>query len=191
MGRIHRRWGELADTDEERLSARGEAAVPGGLFHSPAFHAHERGEIDDGEFFDAARRILHLTLTDAQMLDGWNSIFLGEMAGIRAILARVRGRIPLYVLSNTNPAHQAHWSRTYADLLAPFDHLFTSNELGARKPEPAAFASVLARMGQPADLVLFFDDVLDNVPAARSFGLLAEQATSTSDIAHAITPVRP
>ena len=179
------RWAQLAGVSVETVDARATAKLMG----SAAFHGHERGEITDAAFFAHLRSTLALDLTDAQFLDGWNAIFLGEMAGIRDVLARVRGERPLYVFSNTNNAHQAYWSVQYADLLKPFAKVFVSNELGARKPEPAAFAAVVAGIGVPAQRVLFFDDAASNVQGARACGLRAVQVTSTADIERSLADI--
>jgi FMN phosphatase YigB (HAD superfamily) len=53
----------------------------------------------------------------------------------------------------------------------PGNHV--SHEIGARKPEPAAFRSVVADMGLAPDRVLFFDDSAENVAGARACGLRA------------------
>lgn len=59
----------------------------------------------------------------------------------------------------------------YDDLL---DGAFWSYELRAAKPDPAFFTTVLDRLDLDAADVLFVDDNLRNVEAARSVGLAAE-----------------
>ena len=120
------------------------------------------------------------------MLDGWNSIFIGEMAGIREALARVPETLPMYVFSNTNAAHQPYWATAYADLLAPFRKVYTSHEIGHRKPEAAAFQAVAGDMGVAPARVLFFDDSMANVEGARAFGMQAVHVATTADIMAAL-----
>ena len=153
---------------------------------SEIFHGHERGTVSDAAFFAHLRQTLDIDISDAQFLEGWNAIFIGEMAGIRDCLARVQGRLPLYVFSNTNAPHVAHWSVHFADLLAPFDKVYVSNTLGHRKPDAAAFAAVVADIGVPAERVLFFDDVADNVSGAQASGLQAVQVASAVQIERAL-----
>ncbi|MFL6837962.1 MAG: HAD family phosphatase, partial [Bradyrhizobium sp.] len=57
-----------------------------------AWQRHERGEIDDREFFAALRASLGIEITDTQFLEGWNAIFTGEMPGIAPLLARAAKR---------------------------------------------------------------------------------------------------
>jgi putative hydrolase of the HAD superfamily len=59
----------------------------------------------------------------------------------------------------------------YDDL---FDVSCYSYELGARKPDPEFFRQALRRIDADATTVLFIDDNLPNVEAAREVGLNAE-----------------
>ena len=185
--RVHARWAELAGVPVADIARRSGAHVAG----SDAFQRHERGEISNAAFFAHLRRALEIDLTDAQLQDGWNSIFVGEMPGIRPILARARGALPLYAFSNTNPVHQACWSVRFADVLAPFRRIYVSNEIGARKPEVAAFDAVAADIGLAPQRILFFDDLAPNVAGARASGMRAVQVTAAADIERALTELGP
>jgi glucose-1-phosphatase len=183
VARAHARWAELAGVPVADIVERSRARISG----SEAFHRHERGEIADSEFFAHLRSALEIDLTREQIEDGWNAMFVGEMPGIRGILSRARQVLPLYAFSNTNASHQACWSARFADLLAPFQKIYVSNEIGARKPEAAAYRAVVADMGVLPQRILFFDDKAENVAGARASGLQAVQVTSTADIAHALS----
>lgn len=50
---------------------------------------------------------------------------------------------------------------------------FVSSDLGARKPDPAAYEAVLGELGVPAEQVLFVDDRPVNRVPARSLGMRA------------------
>jgi putative hydrolase of the HAD superfamily len=182
QARVHARWAECAGVPAQQIATLIAARVAGG----EAFCRHERGEISDAAFFAHLREELKIQLSDAEFLDGWNAIFLGEMPGIRGVLASVHGQVPLYIFSNTNLAHQTHWSDAFCELLAPFRKIYVSHELGARKPEPAAFRAVLADMGVAPERVLFFDDKAENVEGARACGLRAVEVASASEIAQAL-----
>lgn len=176
------RWAELAGIPAAALAAQLRLRISGG----DAYCRHERGEISDQAFFAHVRGELALELTDAQFEDGWNAIFIGEMPGIRRLLASVSGRLALYAFSNTNPAHRAHWSQRFADLLAPFQKVYVSHEIGARKPEAAAFRTVVADIGVAPERVLFFDDSAENVAGARACGLRAVKVDGPSDVERAL-----
>jgi putative hydrolase of the HAD superfamily len=180
--RVHARWAELAGVPLGHIEQRHAARIVG----SEPFRRHERGQITDAAFFAHVRRELEIDLSHDQLIDGWNAIFIGEMPGIRAVLSRAQGKLPLYAFSNTNAAHQAYWSIHFADLLASFRKIYASNEIRARKPETAAFQAVVADMGVAPHRVLFFDDALENVAGARASGLLAVQVATAIDVERAL-----
>jgi len=145
--------------------------------------AHERGEIDDAAYFAHLRRTLGIALADEAMLAGWNAIIGEPMPGIEALIPRLAAERPLYVFSNTNPAHIAHFTPRFAALLSHFRRTFTSCELGRRKPEPEAFARLASEIGAPPSRLAFFDDVEENVAGARRAGLQAYRVRSAAEIA--------
>jgi putative hydrolase of the HAD superfamily len=151
-----------------------------------AYKRHERGEISDAEFFAALRGSLGIEVSDAQFLEGWNAIFAGEMPEIAALLARAARRLPLYAFSNTNRAHEAHFSQQFAQVLGHFRKLFLSSTIGLRKPDAEAYDHVVREIGVPAARIVFFDDSADNIEGARARGLFAVHVTSTRDVAEAL-----
>jgi FMN phosphatase YigB (HAD superfamily) len=178
QARAYARWAELAGVPMRDIAS----LVRERILDGEAYCRHERGEMSDAQFFAHLRRDLKIALSDAQFVDGWNRIFIGEMPGIRRVLASAQGLLPLYAFSNTNAAHQAYWSRNFCELLAPFRKIYVSHELGARKPEPAAFRTVVADMGFAPDRVLYFDDRPENVAGARACGLVAVEVTMAAEI---------
>lgn len=147
---------------------------------------HERGEISDDVFFAHLRDALGIDLTPEQFRQGWNAIFVGEMPGIADLLARASKRWPLYAFSNTNPAHVAHFSERHADLLGRFRSVFLSSSIGLRKPDAKSYEHVIAEIGMPADRIVFFDDLQENIEAARACGLQTVHVTSPTSVAEAL-----
>ena len=151
-----------------------------------AYRRHERGEISDAEFFASLRASLGIDVTDAQFLEGWNAVFAGTMPEIEPMLARAAEHLPLYAFSNTNRAHQEHFSERFADVLGHFRKVFLSSTIGLRKPEAAAYDHVVKEIGVPAERIVFFDDLQENIEGARARGLIAVHVTSTRDVADAL-----
>jgi putative hydrolase of the HAD superfamily len=172
-------WAAHAGCAADELAAR--------FILDDAFRHHETGKIDDTAFFESLRQSLGISITDAQFLQGWNSIFSGEMTGISELLARAATRMPLYAFSNTNPAHVAHFSAAFAEVLGHFREIYLSSTIGLRKPDAAAYDHVVRAIGVPASKILFFDDSAANIEGARSRGLVAIHVTSTDDVARALT----
>ncbi len=86
------------------------------------------------------------------------------------LLPRLKGRYCLLLGSNTNELHAAHFTRQFEAVLANFDALVMSHQVGVRKPKPGFFEACqkLAR-GGPAECV-FIDDLPANVEGARAHG---------------------
>jgi HAD superfamily hydrolase (TIGR01509 family) len=151
-----------------------------------AYKRHETGEIDDAEFFAALRASLGISISDAQFLEGWNAVFAGEMPGIAPLLARAAKHLPLYAFSNTNRPHVAHFTTAFAGVLGHFREVFVSSTIGLRKPDAAAYDHVVEAIGVPAQRIVFFDDLAENIEGARARGLNAIQVTSSDDVARAL-----
>lgn len=174
-------WGNRAGCAPETLATRFEA--------DEVYRRHERGEIGARSYMESLRISLGLSLNDAQMLEGWNSLFVGEMPGIRPLLAAAQTVFPLYVFSNTNAAHADFFRKEYADLLRPVKRLFLSQEIGMRKPEIRAFRHVANEIGLPPGRIAFFDDLEENVKAARDAGLQAWHVPHKQDLARCLLPI--
>lgn len=185
--------GVLIDIDFDRALAAWQAhsrLPPAQLrerfaFDEP-FRRHETGRLDDAGYFGHLRTLLALDCDLAQVEAGFNAILIAEIAETVQVLAALRGRVPCYAISNTNPAHVLHMRRAFPGLLDRFDHVFTSHEIGHRKPQLESFAHVLQAIGLPAGEVLLFDDLAPNVAAARGMGLQAVLVKSPADVRDAL-----
>jgi putative hydrolase of the HAD superfamily len=171
-------WAGHAGCDPSDIVAR--------FVRGETYRQHELGRISDAAYFDSLRTGLGIDLSDAQLLEGWNAIFAGEMPGIAALLARAAKRLPLYAFSNTNQPHVEHFSRLHADLLGHFRELYLSSRIGLRKPDAAAYDHVVKAIGVPASRIVFFDDLGENVEGARARGLQAIHVRAPTDVADAL-----
>jgi glucose-1-phosphatase len=147
---------------------------------------YESGKISGAAYFDRLRKMLGVKISNEQLLEGWNAIFVGAIPGIAPLLARAGQRLPLYVLSNTNPPHIAHFSKAYAELLGHFREMYLSSTIGFVKPDAAAYDHVVKAIGAPAERIIFFDDLAENIDGARAYGLTAIHVKSSEDVAGAL-----
>lgn len=150
------------------------------------YEGHERGEIDEQQYFASLRKSLGLDLTDEQFIEGWNSIYIGELPNIRKQLSRLGKKFPLYAFTNSNPTHQTVWKRQYRDTLSLFCKIFISSDMGMRKPEPESFRTIARGIGVPLQNILFFDDTEENVEGAISMGMQTVHVRAISDIEKAV-----
>jgi putative hydrolase of the HAD superfamily len=102
------------------------------------------------------------------------------------LVARLRrpGR-PMYFLSNM-PAPYADELERRHEFVRTFDDGVFSGRVGLMKPEPEIFAVAAQRFGPPANDLVFLDDHLPNVQAARSAGWNALHFTGAAAAEQAI-----
>lgn len=132
----------------------------------------ERGDLAPLEFARQFAANWGLALAPDDMLARYIDWLRGFYPGAQALLAELRRGARLACLSNSNAAH---WqSPVGRALVAEFDIPLASHELRLRKPQPEIFALALQRLGAAAHEVLYFDDLLPNVEAARAAGMNAQ-----------------
>jgi FMN phosphatase YigB (HAD superfamily) len=176
--RVLAEWAIAANVAQDRLAAR--------FGPDEAYCAHERGELNETEYFASLRESLAIDLRDEQFLSGWNAIFGAPIEGMEWLVRALSRKLPVYVFSNTNRAHRAHWGPRYRALLAPIREVICSCDIGLRKPDPQAFLHVASRIGVKPSRAVFFDDLEDNVAGARAAGLHAFRSVCAADIRNAL-----
>ncbi len=132
---------------------------------------YEDGQIDRANFLRGAFDLLGFRGTEAEFIRAWEEIFEPNEAMI-PLLGRLRGRYPLYLLSNTNDIHREYFLREYP-FFACFDAAIYSDEVRASKPNRAIYEIAVRRLGIDPGETFFIDDLLPNIEAARDFGFRA------------------
>ncbi len=185
--------GVLIDIDFDRafehwqgISALSFAEMKSAFYFDAAYEKHERGDIDGDAYFAHLRDHLQLDGSNAEIIAGWNSIFIAEISETLQAIERVRAQIPCYAFTNTNATHQVAWMSMYPTVAPLFERVFSSWELGLRKPEQRAFAAVADAIGIPLEAILFFDDTLENIEAATESGLQTVHVRSSTDVQEAL-----
>jgi len=145
---------------------------------SDAVRRFEGGQISPEEF--AARFIeeWRLDLEPAAFIEAFAAWPRGLFDGAAALVRNLRTLHRVGCLSNTNALH---WAR-FPELPALFDANFASHLTGFLKPDPEAFEHVLRELNVRAEAVWFFDDLLQNVEAARRAGIRAVQVRTFAEL---------
>jgi glucose-1-phosphatase len=143
---------------------------------SPLFDDLETGRVSRGAFFDALRERSGLALTDEQIAAAWNALLLDFPRERVEYLKDLRKRYRLFLLSNTNEIHHEAFHKTFrstqgSDLDDLFDKAYYSHLIGARKPEPEAFKTILEEQGLKAAETIFVDDTASNFGGAEALGI--------------------
>jgi epoxide hydrolase-like predicted phosphatase len=172
--RIFKKWSFYSGVPVEQMQAVFEI--------DSAYEQHERGEIEGIEYHQHLERMLEMQLSYEQFCEGWNDIMVAPINDTVRVLESLRGRVPLYALSNANTLHKNYWEETYHVELSHFDEVFVSSDLGSRKPEPAIYLRALEHIRAEPEDVIFFDDLAKNVEAARALGMTAVQVHSSLDV---------
>jgi len=125
--------------------------------------------------------ILAVTIAEfgvtAPVEDVYRAVWLGvepAAASLAVVRALRRDGYGVHLGTNQERYRAAHM-REVLGYDALFDVSCYSCELGAAKPELAFFTRAAGRIGAAPSAILFIDDNRDNVAAARTAGLAAEQ----------------
>ncbi|NOZ74286.1 MAG: HAD family phosphatase [FCB group bacterium] len=185
--------GVLVDLHPERTEALlAEATGLSGetlreVFPEAAHHQYERGFLDDTQFFQEVKRALpdSTPLSETIFWKAWMAM-VGEAKRTADWIPRLRERVPVWLLSNTNRHHVTHLLPDYP-FYSAVDGAVFSYETGSRKPEPGIFQEALRQTKQDPGQALFIDDLKPNVEAAETQGFLAIQFHSPEQLAHELT----
>jgi len=109
----------------------------------------------------------------------WSDFFDGPILGIEGLLERIRARYRVGFLSNSNEVHAEEIPKKFAALFQKDDRFIFSHRFKVAKPDPEIFRRALEVLGAQAPQVVFIDDLIENVTAARSIGMQAFQFIDT------------
>ena len=144
---------------------------------------YDTGAIDTETF---ARRLApHRGLRPEDVVRLINCYLLGPYPGVTDLVDELtRSGVRTACLSNTS---DAHW-RMMLDPVSPnylplekLTHRFASHLVGLRKPDAAIYARVERETGVAPGGIVFFDDVEENVEAARRRGWQAHRIDPAPD----------
>ncbi len=101
--------------------------------------------------------------------------------GSFAILKNLSGRMPTYLLSNTNALHIEHIRGRYA-FPGLVKGAILSHELALRKPQREIYEAALKMSGTLPEETVFIDDLEENCAGARKAGLHAIRYRGAKDL---------
>jgi len=144
----------------------------------PVFNLLERGEISPEGFRARIRELTNKPeLTDEQIDDAWNAIFVGIPQGNHELLLKLKDKYRTFLLSNINAIHYDYVHRYLKDEFGMdnnnglFEKTYYSHLTGKRKPEPEIFEQVLNENKLNPAETLFIDDSPQHLETAKKLGL--------------------
>lgn len=96
-------------------------------------------------------------------------------------LAGIRSKYITAVLSNAGDSFRQIVNKAY-QLEKLVDHIIISAEEGMAKPDERIYYKTCDRLGVQPEEVVFVDDLIENVEAARRLGMTAIQFLSTGQV---------
>jgi 2-haloacid dehalogenase len=120
------------------------------------------------------------------MIDAWferfDEMMAGPIAGTVDILDELRERnVPIYALSNWS-AETFIFAEKRFDFLQWFRAIFLSAEVRLVKPDPRIFECFCKRFALIPEQIIYIDDLLHNVEAARKIGMHAIRFTDPASL---------
>jgi HAD superfamily hydrolase (TIGR01509 family) len=139
---------------------------------APLLGHFESGKIGPEEFAEEVMVRTGLTVTYDEFVDAWQDIFRINEPVARLIERLKSDGYTLLLGSNTNILHSTYYRRQFASMMALFDHLVLSHEVGHIKPSPEFYRACVAASGLPAAACVFVDDLAENVDGARKASMI-------------------
>lgn len=183
--RICRSWREgcKAAGIEYRWSDEAEAGEPERKRLSDAY---QRGEIECEAFFAGMAETSAGLCTPEDVRAVHDAWILGEYPGVRELVAQLNRTDGLTtgLLSNTSARHWEGdwmWGGRGVSAVGSITHPHASHLLGMLKPGGDIYKAFEHNTGFAGSDILFFDDLPENVEAARASGWRAEVIDFTGD----------
>ena len=153
------------------------AEATGEVTDEPDWHLLEKGRIDFATYFERITEKAPSVLGRALDGDAYGRFMRRAAPGVHWMVVhkirelKTRG-LRLGLLTNNIKEFGEHWRATF-----PIDELFEdvvdSSHVGMRKPDREIYELTCARLRITPQEAIFVDDNLDNVAAARSYGMEA------------------
>lgn len=157
-------------------------------------HDYQIGTTDCDTFCHSLSDAMNGLYTTDEMRRIHDAWLIEEYPGMRELIGRLaeHSGVTTGLLSNTNHLHWIQHLQHAEGGTARFptarllDHRHASHLLGVAKPEGGIYARFEAETGYSESEILFFDDLAENIEAARERGWHAEQIDHTSDTAEQV-----
>lgn len=175
--------GVIIDIDFDRtyqafakLTGKTREELAKATFLTKAYEKYESGLISDHEFRSEIRNRMNIDCSDQEIDDAWNALLLDFNNAAIAEIQKLKGKTPVYLLSNTNRIHFEYCNQKIKDhtltdnFHSLFDGLFLSYEMGYRKPSDEIYNQVVEQLGCQPNEILFIDDMEVNIEAANRIG---------------------
>ena len=153
------------------------AEAAGAIDDEPDWHLLEKGQIDVATYFTRLTERAPAILGTEIDMEAYGRFWRQSAPGVHWMVVhkirelKDRG-LRLGLLTNNVKEFGEHW-RTMFPLDELFEEVVDSSHVGMRKPERGIYELTCSRMNVQPTETIFVDDNLDNVEAARAYGMEA------------------
>ena len=154
-----------------------------------AMEQYEKGKMNTETFIWNFQHYKNGNIAPLDIINCWNSLLVGLPEHRFGFLATLTSKYKLYLLSNINELHLStvykHVGKVCGEIdyeTKYFDAVFYSHMIGLSKPGLDIYEYVQDGLGLKGEEILFIDDRLDNVQAAKTCGWNAIQHEPEHDI---------
>ena len=151
------------------------------VVNAKVLRAFETGQISPDRFRVEVNKLLAVRLKEDEFDEIWNSVLKSVTKERLNKVLEIGKTYKTYILSNTNIIHELAFEEmvmeaTEMPSIRDFvDGVYFSHEIGMRKPDADCYHFVIDELDMYPSRMLFLDDRLDNVEAARNVGMKAVQ----------------
>jgi glucose-1-phosphatase len=146
---------------------------------------YETGAISTEGYHQYLREKGELEMTLEEFHEAWTAVFLPDLIVPESLLASLKSRYPLILVSNINESHASHVASRYR-IFEYFDHRILSHEVGSMKPDRRIYDVAIAASGKSPEALFFTDDRIENVQSARNLGIQAHHFRSLNELVTAL-----
>ena len=132
-----------------------------------------------GDILKVINSKLDFSLGSQEWFNLWCRIFIGEVPGMRKVLAELKSEFRLVGLSNTEEVHWTFVLKKFP-IFELLDGWVVSYEEGVAKPDPAIYRVLMNRYCDGQLPVFYTDDNPQYVEAARCLGWESEVFTDAA-----------
>ena len=104
-----------------------------------------------------------------------------EREGMRNLINRLKGNYRVALLSNQNDEAHTLFEKKFG-LPKLFDGQIVSGRVGVKKPDEKIFRILLQNFNEKPEKTIFIDDAVENVDAAKKFGIGAIHFVSIPEL---------
>lgn len=133
----------------------------------------DRGRFTGDEIYQLFRERFGFRASLAEFERAWVAGFVPDQ-DLLAVVDKLDPSVGAAILSDNGPVLRQAMPRLLPEFWRRFDQVLFSCDIKALKPNPVTFRYALGRLCCAPSDVLFFDDLAENVLAARSCGMNAE-----------------